>query len=128
MEIIKRTSETEKQTVSTRGYNEKMQVSLNNYGHIVLRFFTHHSNYDIDKCKYCDLPIYYENEKWYHRIADRAPNEYCAMMSDNPLLDGKMSDLQRAEPRAYVSPEETLIVLDQSESRDLIRFIKERLQ
>jgi len=32
MEIIKRTSETEKQTVSTKGYNEKMQVSFNNFG------------------------------------------------------------------------------------------------
>lgn len=38
MEIIKRKTEVERETVETDEFN-KFQVSLNNYGHLILRFF-----------------------------------------------------------------------------------------
>lgn len=38
MEIIKRKTEIEKETVDTHGLT-KFQVSLNNYGHLTLRFY-----------------------------------------------------------------------------------------
>lgn len=129
MEIIKRTSETEKQTVSTKGYTEKMQVSFNNFGHIALRFWSEPTN-DTKHCKHCGLAIYYLSGKgWVHTVSDRADNIYCMMMGDEPLPDGKsMSDLGVAEPEETPKPQETLIVLDAAESRDLIQFVKERLQ
>ena len=77
MEIIKRTSETEKQTVSTKGYNEKMQVSFNNFGHIALRFFDDNFTPQPVKwkstCKYCQRPIHTYNgayPTWYHDETD----------------------------------------------------------
>ena len=112
MEIITRSSETEKQTVSTRGYNEKMQVSLNNYGHIVLRFFDT-SDPDISNCKNCGNLVHYTGKVngWVHQTV---------------IPVDKVKECAKAEPKD--KPQETLIVLDAAESRDLIRFIKERLQ
>ena len=128
MEIITRTSETEKQTISTKGYNEKMQVSYNNFGHIALRFFS--VDHDNPKnansiCKDCGGPITYAYNvgKWEHvatldnGVGKAYPPESRA---SHPAIPSQNVDLTPFR--------ETLIVLDVAESRDLIQFIKERLQ
>jgi hypothetical protein len=129
MEIIKRTSETEKQTVSTKGYNEKMQVSFNNFGHIALRFFD--SEFEPlpvkwkSNCKHCHKPIHTTKDAypfWYH---DESDSGDCDMKND------KVKVIVYATPNEEIpmtKPQETLVVLDAAESRDLIQFIKERLQ
>jgi len=131
MEIIKRTSETEKQTVSTRGYNEKMQVSLNNYGHIVLRFFDDNFTPQPVKwkstCKYCQRPIHTYNgayPTWYHDETDNPMDDTVT----TPDIPGEIFYATPDEEIPMTKPQETLIVLDAAESRDLIQFIKERLQ
>lgn len=126
MDIIKRESEIEKETVSTRGYNEKMQVSYNNYGHLVLRFFSDAEPTPVkDKstCKNCDEPIYVRlmENVWYHENGDH----YC----DNRVQ--KIGEIALfAVPNEEIplqKPNETLIVLDKTESTDLIRFVKNAL-
>ena len=130
MEIIKRTSETEKQTVSTRGYNEKMQVSFNNFGHIALRFFDNKFTPQPVKwkstCKYCQRPIYTNREiydTWFH--TEGYP--LCIGITDPDEPDKKFYATPNEEI-PMTKPQETLVVLDAVESRDLIQFIKERLQ
>ena len=131
MEIIKRTSEPEKQTVSTKGYNEKMQVSFNNFGHIALRFFdsefTPMPAKTTSVCKYCHNPIHTiegVDTDWNH---DTTGYALCIGVTDPDYLD-KQYYATPNEEIPMTKPQETLVVLDAVESRDLIRFIKERLQ
>ena len=113
MEIIKRTSETEKQTVSTRGYNEKMQVSLNNYGHIVLRFWS--DAVSITTCKVCGNPLtwYEADQVWQYNFSRWCNND---------------TNLLHVPDKSSNASQETLIVLDQSESSDLVNFIQQRVK
>ena len=130
MKIIKRTSETEKQTISTKGYNEKMQVSFNNFGHIALRFFddifTQPGKWK-STCKHCQRPIHTYDEAyptWFH---DDSNYVICIGVTD-PDEPNKKFYATPNEEIPMIKPQETLVVLDAAESRDLIRFIKERLQ
>lgn len=109
MEIIKRTTtEVEKETVSTTGYGEKLQVSYSSYGHLVLRFFS--LNIPDSLCITCDVPVYYDtlNKEWNHH---NSLNAVCG----------------KAVPKSSV-PKETLIVMDQNESASLIRFVQEHVK
>lgn len=126
MEIIKRVSETEKETVSTRSFGETMQVSFNNFGHLALRFFgQEYADIPIGteaSCATCGQKIQYlnfnEGKYWVHEHPEHSDKRKCP--------DG-ISEASNREPIA-LPPKETLIVLDQSESDALIRFIKQRLQ
>ena len=44
MEIIKRKTETDKETIGTGGNGNAIQISYNNFGHISLRFFDKNTN------------------------------------------------------------------------------------
>ena len=129
MEIIKRTSETEKQTVSTKGYNEKMQVCFNNFGHIALRFFDDNFMPQPVKwkstCKYCQRLIHTYNgayPTWYHDETDSPMDDIVTTPNIQTFYATPNEEIPMTKPQ------ETLVVLDAAESRDLIRFIKERLQ
>lgn len=123
MEIIKRTTEVEKETVSSTGYGERIQVSYNSYGHLVLRFF----NKDplpvlsASTCTICGTPVQrYGKQTWMHvksmiSTSDTlitVPQEHTAIPKDEPPIP----------------PQETLIVLDQDESATLIRFVQEHVK
>lgn len=131
MELIKRTSDIEKETVSTRGYNQKMQISYNNFGHIVLRFFDSDFTPLPVKwksiCKYDNKPIHTVNGSyptWFH---DDTNNRLCegVMNPDNP------GDSFYAEPNEDIpmtKPKDIVVVLDQTESTALIRFIQNTIR
>lgn len=126
MEIIKRTSEVEKETVSSGEYNERMQISFNNFGHIALRFFDKNFKPQPTKlvsvCKHCDKSIHTISDNvWYH---DDTGDVYCDLQND------KVKAIVCAEPNEEIpltKPQDTLIVLSATESQDLIEFIKQRL-
>lgn len=130
MEIIKRTSETEKETISTGGYNEKMQVSYNNFGHIALRFFDGVFIPQPVKwnstCKFCLRPIHTEDGSYPNWFHDESNYGICVGVTDPDKPDERFYATPNEEI-PMTKPKETLLVLDQSESNDLIKFIKNTL-
>ena len=121
MEIIKRTTEVEKETVSTTGYGERIQVSYNSYGHLVLRFFKHDPVpvLSVSTCSTCETPIKrYGKDTWMH-VNTVNIDAVTGVLKDHPAIP--------AEEPSSPSPE-TLIVLDQDESTSLIRFVQEHVK
>lgn len=122
MEIIKRKAEAEKKTIDTTGYNMKMQVSYNDWGHIVLRFFSENFTPLPTKwrsvCAHCGKAIHTYNGAYPDWVHDDSAKTYC------------FDDVEKATPNEDIpmtEPEDTLIALDVGESKRLIKFIKESI-
>lgn len=128
MEIIKRTSDIDRESFRAGTFGTKMQVSYNNYGHLVIRMFE--SNFKPVPVKWASLcmhdskPIHTVNGSyptWYH---DETDNAECVGVINPDHPHGRFY----AEPNEDIpmtKPVDVLLTFTESESRDIIRFIKE---
>ena len=129
MEIIKRTPKiSNKEILNTWYSGNKMQVSFNNFGHIALRFFRSQKGNNPIICKNCGFEIdKLDDGTWYHRSTHtKLTNRNCRSMFDTPPENIEFGLI--AEPKEDYMEVETLIVLDNGESVDLINFIQNHVR